>query len=75
MRLNRRSYNSRRRKKSTTLVFFPNFGGQGGSRDITFQDPDTKEWYWLEFSSYEEVRALVSQAHIVMTNWQEERVL
>ena len=74
MKLEHGKKGSRRKMKPIELTFFPNWGGQGGVPYITMEGDDGK-WYTLHFDSVEECREMLSQAHIVFHNMNDELVL
>lgn len=47
--------------------FEPNLAGQGGGATLTLRT--AAKWIVLHFETEEEVRELLSQAHIIHHNW------
>lgn len=71
MKLRKRKNGSQREGKASDIKFWPNLTGQGGEPHLMFRDQETGEWIWIEFETEEEVRELLSQAHIVHHNFEE----
>ena len=63
------------KKRASRIVepaeFVPNYAGQGGNDYITLKTLDG--YLRIELESKEEVHQLLSQAHIVFSNWKETR--
>lgn len=72
MRLQRRKHGSQRAKAPIKLKLHPNFVGSGGDATITFKGEDGV-WYTLEPETEADVKALLSQVHIVHHNWEGHR--
>jgi hypothetical protein len=66
MRLVTRRKGSQRRSVPIPVEFVPNFTGHGSS-DLVLVAAD--RYYFLEFESEAEVRAFLSQAHIIHHNY------
>jgi hypothetical protein len=58
---------SQRTSKPTKVEFYPNYSGQDGLKDLILVTD--QEYLTLEFESEEEVKQLLSQAHIIHHNY------
>lgn len=72
MKMMKRKEGSQRMSKPVECKLFPNFAGQGGDPQLTLQTTDG-DWIWFEFDNADEVRELLSQAHIVHHNFPEQK--
>jgi hypothetical protein len=70
MKLIKRRRGSTRTSKPVSFKFHPNYAGQFGLPDITLETED--QYLILVFETEDEVRELLSQAHIVNANWRPE---
>ncbi len=68
MMLHQRVNGSQRTKAPVKLNFWPNVTGQGGEPHLMFRN-EAGDWVWLTFDSEDEVRELLSQAHIIHHNF------
>lgn len=73
MKLVKRKQGSQRTSRPITLTTSPNFSGQGGYDFISFYDKENKTWYSIHPESIDEVKELMSQAHILYHNFGETR--
>lgn len=70
MILHQRKQGSQQRKAGRTIHFLPNWAGQGGMKELVLViEGERDEYLTIEFESEEEVRVLLSQAHIVFQNY------
>ena len=67
MRLHRRKHGSQRPAQPKTATFLANYAGQGGNTELGFKIGE--EYIWFVFESDDEVKELLSQAHIIHHNW------
>lgn len=68
MFLVKRKHGSQRASKPVSVKLDPNWSGQGGSRAIHMQTPEG-DWISLVPETVEDVRELMSQAHILHHNF------
>lgn len=73
MKLVKRKYGSQRASRPVSLTLSPNFSGQGGYDFISFYDKENEIWYSILPESMDEVKELMSQAHILYHNFGETR--
>jgi hypothetical protein len=66
-----RKIGSRRASRSQPIEFQTNWGGQGGSSQLTIKTAEG--WLVIEPESQEDVRQLMSQAAILHCNYREKR--
>lgn len=57
-------------RKQRPAAFEANFVGQGGSNKLILKLDN--EWLVIHFETGEEVKQLLSQAHIIYANWMRE---
>lgn len=70
----RRKGGSQRSMKTVDLEFEPNWGGQGGNPYMCFKGDDGI-YYQLVFRTEEDMREMLSQAHIAFHNYRSEEEL
>lgn len=64
----RRRKNSQRKRQDVKVKFYPNFAGQNGLAVLTIESDD--EYFTLIPETEEEVKELLSQAHIIHHNFE-----
>lgn len=74
MLLRKRKHGSQREYKPRQVEFYDNFSGQGGTKELILWDEVSKEYIILEFESEDEVRKLLSQAHIIFHNYYDSKI-
>lgn len=72
MILIKRKHGSQRASAPVKITTEPNWCGQGGSPNIVFKD-ENGDWITIKPETREDVRELMSQAHIVAGNFREPR--
>lgn len=71
MKLTRRRKHSQRPSVPEPVLMVPNFTGQGGFANITFESVDF--YYFLEPETDAEMRELLSQVHTLHHNFEEKK--
>lgn len=69
MNLFRRKHGSQRTMAPVELTLMPNYSGSGDAT-ITFKGSDDV-WYVIRPETMEDVKALMSSAHVVHHNWRD----
>jgi hypothetical protein len=65
-----RRHSSQRASAQEDMSFEPNFAGQGGYPYLALRAGD--KYHIIHFETAEEVKELLSQAHIIHHNWRPE---
>lgn len=72
MKIVTRKFGSQRPSKPKTVEIEPNWGGQGGSQNLTLKTEDG--WMTFQPESEAEVRQLMSAAACMFKNYREPRL-
>lgn len=74
MLIQTRKYGSQRASKPRQVAITENWGGQGGSPDITFYDKEHQVYISIIPETDTDAKLLMSHAHIVAHNFEDERL-